>query len=529
MSILLDRYALSRRRALATFGGLAATALSIPLLSGRALAQPVFQIYPFQLGVASGDPQPDGFVIWTRLAPEPFEIGHGMPSQPVEVSWEVATDFGFRSVVAKGVAVAMPELGHAVHVEVGGLEAGRDYWYRFVAGRERSLTGRARTTPALGATVDRVRFAIAGCQQYEQGYYTAHRRLAEDNPDFVFCYGDYIYEGRGNRVWNSAKGPVENVRQHFGGEIYSLDDYRRRYAQYKMDADLQAAHAAAPWFVVWDDHEIDNNWVTDLDQDGVDPKVFNLRRQAAVQAYFENMPLRPSSFPVGTTIQLYRRASFGGLMDLNLLDTRQFRSNQPCGDRFGTCAEIEAAKAEVLGLKQEKWLIDGLSASKARWNVLAQQIMVMDLDRDPGPGSAVNPDSWAGYRTPRNRLLKQIRDRKIANPIVLTGDEHQNYAGELHLDGANPEGAPIGTEFVTTSISSSGDGVDQRDDMAKIQVVNPQLKFNNAQRGYAICEVTPERWTTEFKVLDAITRRDGRLTTRAKLAVEAGNPRLATV
>ncbi|WP_233243244.1 alkaline phosphatase D family protein, partial [Caulobacter sp. HMWF025] len=181
-------------------------------------------------------------------------------------------------------------------------------------------------------------------------------------------------------------------------------------------------------------------------------------------------------------------------------------------------------KAEVLGLQQEKWLLDGLSASKARWNVLAQQIMVMDLDRDPSEKSAVNPDSWAGYRSPRNRLLKQIRDRKIANPVVLTGDEHQNYAGDLYLDGAHPTGAPIGTEFVVTSISSGGDGVDQRDDMAKIQAVNPQLKFNNSQRGYAICDVTPERWQTEFRVLDAITRRDGKLTTRAKLVTEAGKP-----
>lgn len=529
MSILLDRYALSRRRALAAFGGVALTALSIPLISGQALAQAVFQTYPFQLGVASGDPAPDGFVIWTRLAPEPLEIGYGMPMVPVEVSWEVAADAGFKTVVAKGVTIAPPELGHAVHVEVGGLEAGRDYWYRFVAGKERSITGRARTTPALSAQVDRVRFAVAGCQHYESGYYTAHRRMAEDRPDFVFCYGDYIYEGRGNRLSNGPNGPVENVRQHFGGEIYSLDDYRRRYAQYKMDADLQAAHAAAPWFVVWDDHETDNNWVSDTDQDGTDPKLFNLRRQAAVQAYYEHMPLRASAFPVGTSLQLYRRASYGQLLDLNLLDTRQFRTDQPCGDKFGTCAEVESLKAEVIGLKQEKWLMDGLSASKATWNVLAQQVMMMDLDREPGPGVAVNPDSWAGYRSPRNRLLKQIRDRRIGNMVVLTGDEHQNYAGELHLDGAHPEGAPIGTEFVITSISSGGDGADQRADMAKIQAVNPQLKFNNNQRGYAICDVTPERWTTEFKVLDAITRRDGKLTTRAKLAVEAGNPRLATV
>ncbi|MCY1647581.1 alkaline phosphatase [Caulobacter sp. SL161] len=519
---VLDRYALSRRRMLAVFGGAAVSAMSIPLESGKALAQAVFQTYPFQLGVASGDPSPDGFVIWTRLAPEPLEIGYGMPSAPVAVEWEVADAPNMRNIVAKGTAIAPPELGHAVHVEVGGLQPNRDYWYRFIAGRERSLTGRARTTPAMGAALDRVRFAVAGCQHYEQGYYTAYRRLAEDNPDFVFCYGDYIYEYRGNRVWNSASGPVENVRQHFGGEIYSLDDYRRRYAQYKMDPDLQAAHAAAPWFTVWDDHEIDNNWVTDLDQDGVDPKIFNLRRQAAVQAYYENMPLRASSFPTGTSLQIYRRATYGQLLNLNLLDTRQYRTDQPCGDRFGYCDAVEASRAEVIGQVQEKWLTNGLIESKSTWNVLAQQIMMMDLDREPGEGKAVNPDSWAGYRMPRNRLLQTIRDRKVGNVVVLTGDEHQNYAGDLYLDGAKAEGAPIASEFVVTSISSGGDGTDQRADMARIQAANPILKFNNAQRGYALCDVTPKAFVTEFKVLDAITRRDGKLSTRAKWALEAG-------
>jgi alkaline phosphatase D len=330
---VLDRYALSRRRLLTAFGASAVTALSIPLQSGKALAQAVFRTYPFQLGVASGDPAPDGFVIWTRIAPEPFEIGYGMPMAPVAVDWEVSDTAGMRNIVAKGATIAPPELGHAVHVEVAGLQPNRDYWYRFTVGKERSIVGRARTTPALGATLDRVRFAVAGCQHYESGYYTAYRRLAEDNPDFVFCYGDYIYEGRGARTGNGPNGPVENVRQHFGGEIYSLDDYRHRYAQYKMDTDLQAAHAAAPWFAVWDDHETDNNWVSDLDQDGTDPKLFNLRRQAAAQAYYENMPLRASSFPVGTSLQIYRRAAYGQLLNLNLLDTRQFRTDQPCNDK----------------------------------------------------------------------------------------------------------------------------------------------------------------------------------------------------
>ncbi|HJV42187.1 alkaline phosphatase [Caulobacter sp.] len=521
---VLDRYALSRRHLLTAFGGAAVTALSIPLDSGKALAQAVFRTYPFQLGVASGDPAPDGFVIWTRIAPEPFEIGYGMPMQPVAVDWEVSDQPGMKNIVAKGVTIAPPELGHAVHVEVGGLQPSRDYWYRFTVGKERSIVGRARTTPALGAALDRVRFAVAGCQHYEAGYYTAYRRLAEDNPDFVFCYGDYIYEGRGNRTANGANGPTENVRQHFGSEIYALDDYRRRYAQYKMDTDLQAAHAAAPWFVVWDDHETDNNWVGELDQDGTDPKLFNLRRQAAVQAYYENMPLRASSFPVGTSLQIYRRAAYGQLLNLNLLDTRQFRTDQPCNDKQSWCDGVTAPKAEVVGPAQEKWLMDGLTNSKATWNVLAQQIMMMDLDRDPGAGVVVNPDSWAGYRIPRGRLLGKIRDAKVGNVVVLTGDEHQNFAGDLYVDGAKHEGAPIASEFVITSISSGGDGNDQRDDFAKIQAANPILKFNNNQRGYAICDVTPKAFVTEFKVLDAVTRRDGKLSTRAKWALEAGKP-----
>lgn len=521
---VLDRYALSRRRLLTVFGGAAVTALSIPLDSGKALAQAVFKSYPFQLGVASGDPSPDGFVIWTRLAPEPFEIGYGMPMAPVAVDWEVSDAANMRNIVAKGTSVAPPELGHSVHVEVAGLQPNRDYWYRFTVGKERSLVGRARTTPALGASLDQVRFAVSGCQHYESGYYTAYRRMAEDNPDFVFCYGDYIYEGRGNRVSNGGGGPTENVRQHFGSEIYSLDDYRRRYAQYKMDADLQAAHAAAPWFTVWDDHEIDNNWVGDLDQDRTDPKIFNLRRQAAVQAYYENMPLRASSFPVGTSLQIYRRAAYGQLLNLNLLDTRQFRSDQPCNDKQSWCDAITASKAEVVGTAQEKWLMEGLTGGGATWNVIAQQVMMMDLDRDPGPGVIVNPDSWAGYRVPRGRLLGKIHDAKVGNVVVLTGDEHQNFAGDLYVDGAKHEGAPIASEFVVTSISSGGDGVDQRDEFAKIQAVNPMLKFNNNQRGYAICEATPKAFVTEFKVLDAVTRRDGKLSTRAKWALEAGKP-----
>lgn len=511
------------RRLLLTGLGAGSVATVLPR---DGLAQAVFDENPFQLGVAAGDPLPDGFVIWTRLAPRPLEPGYGMARQAMAVTWEVAADAGFGTVVRSGEAIARPELGHAVHVEVEGLEPGRPYFYRFRAGSERSGVGRAKTAPVAGTSLAQVKFGVAGCQAFESGYYTAHRKLAAEDLDFVFFYGDYIYEGRGNRVYGGTS-TQENLRVHLGGEVFSVDDYRRRYAQYTMDADLQSARQSAAWFVVWDDHEIDNNWVTDLDQDDTDPAVFALRKAAAMQAFYEHMPLRRSSFPRGSQMQLYRRASYGDLLDVHLLDTRQFRTDQPCGDRYNAnCDGIDARQAEVLGEAQQAWLFDGLNRSNAKWNTLAQQIMVMDLDRNPGDDYGVNPDSWAGYRVPRARLLNHIKDRGIENVVVLTGDEHQNFAGELFIDGRNPEGAPIATEFVTTSISSGGDGVDQRADMIAVQAANAQLKFNNAQRGYTVHSVTPDRWQVDFKVLDQVHDRTGVLSTRRSMVVEAGSARL---
>ncbi len=519
------RLDLNRRHALKAFGASAVTGLA--LMSGAgAIAAPVFRTYPFQLGVASGEPAADGFVIWTRLAPEPFEIGHGMPAAPVEVRWQVSSDDRFREVVASGTAIARLELGHSVHVELAGLEPNRPYWYRFFCGDERSAWGRARTTPALGQPIDKVRFAVAGCQNYEDGYFTAHRYLADEEADFIYCYGDYIYEGRGRRLRNGAGGPFDIVRPHFGQEIYSIEDYRRRYAQYKMDADLQAAHASAPWFVTWDDHEIDNNWAAETDQDGTPQYPFQLRQQMAMQAYYENMPLRASSMPLGNRMQLFRQAQYGTLLDLNILDTRQYRSDQPCDDRWGVvgCEAIRDPAAEMLGPVQEAWLKEKLQGSKARWQVLAQQVMVMDLDRKPGEGVAENLDSWAGYRSPRARMLDAIKDAGLDSAVILTGDEHQNYAGECHIDGQRPEARPIATEFVGTSISSRGDGEDQRADTAAIQRENECLKWFNSQRGYVMCEVTPDLWKTDFKVLDKVSTKGGTLSLRKTMTVDHGVP-----
>ena len=243
-----------------------------------------------------------------------------------------------------------------------------------------------------------------------------------------------------------------------------------------------------------------------------------------MQAFYEFMPMRKSAFPRGAGMQAYRRAQYGDLLDVAFLDTRQYRTDQPCNDRFNAaCPGIEATTAQVLGDAQEAWLLTNLDRSKARWKALAQQVMMMDLNRNTSGGQGVNTDSWAGYRVPRNRLLSHMRDRRIDNVVVLTGDEHQNYAGGLWLDGSQPEGAPIAVEFVGTSISSRGDGSDRGADYDRFMAVNPQLKFRNSQRGYVVCEATPTVWTTQFKVLDKVSDRSGVLTTRQTFAIEAGS------
>ena len=239
------------------------------------------------------------------------------------------------------------------------------------------------------------------------------------------------------------------------------------------------------------------------------------------------MPLRLSSLPVGSAIQIYRRAQYGDLMELNFLDTRQYRSDQPCNDRSAGCTNVSSPEAQFMGREQEAWLFRGLSASKARWNVIAQQMMVMDLDRDAGPDLRYNVDSWAGYRAPRGRLLSHLRNRRIANPVVLTGDEHINYAGELHLDGRSPQARPIGVEFVSTSIASGGDGQDRSANAEAVLSVNPQLKFINTQRGYLVCDVSKQAWTASFRVLDRVSTPGGSVSTRIRLAVEAGSSVLA--
>ena len=479
-------------------------------------AQAKWRAQPFSLGVASGDPSPDGFVIWTRLAPVPLDPHGGMPIEPVPATWEVASDEGFRSIVARGSAVARPELAHSIHVEVAGLKPDRPYFYRFEAGGERSPVGRARTFPVTASSPQRLRFGMAGCQDYQAGYYTAYRHLADEELAFVFHYGDYIYE-------YGPDSPA--VRKHASDLIVSLDDYRRRHAQYKSDPDLQAAHAAHAFFMTFDDHEVRNNWAGDIDDDDhAPPEVFRLRRQSAFQAWYEHMPVRRRQLPAGSAMQLYRGVRFGDLAKFDFLDTRQFRTNQPCGDGYKVaCPEVSSPKAHMISAEEEAWLTRNLRSRGARWNVVAQQVMMMSLDRreqaSAAPGKLLNLDSWAGYEAQRRRLLARMRG--LDNVVVLTGDEHSNYAGLLH-----DREKPVAVEFVGTSISSDGDGQDMPSFGPAFLANNPQLKFVNNQRGYLAFDVTPGEWRGNFMVLDRVSTPGGRLSKRATFAMARGGPAL---
>ena len=480
--------------------------------AGRALLQPSI----FSLGVASGDPAPDGVVLWTRLALDPLH-GGGMPPGDVEVLWEVARDDGMANVVRRGTAVAAEALGHSVHVEVQGLEPGRWYWYRFRAGADESAVGRTRTLPAPGSAADRLRFAFASCQHYEHGYFTAYRHMADEDLDLVFHLGDYVYE---------YAGRDDRVRAHPGGEIELLDDYRNRYALYRSDPDLQAAHAAFPWVVTWDDHEVDNNYAGAVsEEDGLPAERFLRRRAAAYQAYYEHMPLRRTSRPQGPHMPLYRAFAWGGLASFHVLDTRQYRTDQPCGDGdLPVCDGMRDPAATLLGEAQERWLMDGLDRSAARWSVIPQQVFMARVDWTPGPGESYAMDVWSGYEAARRRLMAFLAARRPSNPVVLTGDFHSNWVADLKVDYRDPAAPVVGTEFVGTSISSGGDGADTRASATAALTENPWLRFYNGQRGYVRCELTPARCRADYRVLDHVTRPGGPIATRASFVVEDGRP-----
>ncbi len=478
-----------------------------------------FSNNPFTLGVASGDPDHEGMVLWTKLAPKPLEVNGGMPLDAfTEVTWEVAHDEGMSEIVQSGTAVATPHLGHTLHVETHGLESDRWYHYRFRVGDYASPVGRTRTMPADSVLSEKLRFAVTSCQNYEQGLYTAYEQMMADEPDLVFHLGDYIYEYAGNPT---------RIRTHVGPEIETLEQYRQRYNQYRTDPLLQQMHAHCPWWVTWDDHEFDNNCANDIsEQKGVDKISFLKRRAAAYQAYYEMMPLRASACPMGPDMKLYRGARFGRLADFFVLDTRQYRTDQPNGDRNKPLNEEAMSPSNtMLGQQQRGWLQQSLIQSESQWNVLTQQVMMGLANRQTKESEEAiySMDQWPGYANERNELVRFLEERNISNPVVLTGDIHSNWVNELRVDDLKPEGAPVATEFVATSLSSGGNGEAKRSHHDLYLANNPGTKFYNAERGYILCELTPESWISHYKVVDDVLKPGGQTTVRASFRVNAGD------
>ncbi|RNL70917.1 alkaline phosphatase [Streptomyces sp. I6] len=526
---------LGRRRFMTATGAAAALAFAVNLpTAGTAAAAELdprrITEDPFTLGVASGDPLPGSVLLWTRLAPRPYEPGGGLPASRIQVGWEIAHDARFTRVARRGQTTAHPEFGHTVHVDVTGLAPDRVHHYRFRAGRWTSPAGRTRTAPRPGARISELKLAAVSCQAYHDGYYTAYRHLADEDLDVVFHLGDYLYEHAVNAVGGARNFTDRRLPAHFDRETVTLEDYRLRYALYRSDPDLAAAHAAHPFAVTWDDHETENNYAGDTPENDVPPEEFLLRRAAAYRAYWENQPLRGPQRPSGPDMRLYRRLRFGRLARFDVLDTRQYRSDQAYGDGWQTPGpESENPARTMTGEAQERWLLDGWRASDALWNVLPQQVVFARRRNVPGPGFTLSMDAWDGYPASRRRLLDGAEAAGIDNLVVLTGDVHAGYAFDLKKDFDDPSSRTVGTEFAATSVSSGKDGTDKPANWENLMRANPHMRFCNGRRGYLTVTLTTERARADFRTVSAVTTPGAPVTTAASFVTEAGDPGIRPV
>ncbi|KUJ37227.1 alkaline phosphatase [Streptomyces albus subsp. albus] len=521
---------LGRRRFLTVTSAAAALAFTTNLPSAHAaeVAPRALGDDPFTLGVASGDPLPDSVVLWTRLAPRPYEPGNGMPAAgTVRVRWEIARDENFARTVRRGTAPAHAEFDYTVHVEAEGLAPDRVYWYRFRVGDWISPVGRTRTTPARGHRVSEGRFGLLSCQAYHDGYFTALGHLAQEELDAVFHVGDYQYEYAVNAVGGARKYTDRTLPEVFNRETITLEDYRLRYALYKSDPDLQAAHAAFPWYVTWDDHETENNYAGDVDENGDRPEDFLIRRAAAYRAYWENMPLRMPQRPDGPDMRLYRRFHYGRLAQFDILDTRQYRSDQAYGDGWQYPGPESDDPARTLtGATQERWLLDGFRRSTATWNVLPQQVTFSRRKNTTAERSKLSMDSWDGYPASRERILAGVEQAGLENFVVLTGDVHVAYALDIKRDFDQPDSRTVGVEFVGTSVSSGKDGADKPANWATYMAANPHMKFYNGRRGYTVVTLDGSQARADYRTVPYISAPGAPLNTAASFVTEAGNPGL---
>ncbi|WP_328870915.1 alkaline phosphatase D family protein [Streptomyces sp. NBC_00287] len=523
---------LGRRRFLTVTGAAAALAFAVNLptagVAGAAeLDAAQITDDPFTLGVASGDPLPGSVLLWTRLAPAPYQPDGGLPAERVTVHWELARDENFRRTVRRGTATAHPEFHHTVHVEVGHLDTDRVFYYRFRVGSWISETGRTRTAPALGAHTSGLKLAAVSCQAYHDGYFTPYGHLAADDVDVVFHLGDYLYEYAVNSAGGARNYTDRVLPALFNRETITLEDYRLRYALYKSDPDLRAAHAAHPFVVTWDDHETENNYADDTPENSVPPEEFLLRRASAYRAYWEHQPLRRPQLPEGPDMQLYRRLTWGRLAQFDVLDTRQYRSNQAQGDGAKVPGpEVDDPARTMTGETQERWLLDGWRQSRALWNVVPQQVVFSQRKFDLTEPSRVSMDAWDGYRASRRRILDGAEAAGVENLMVLTGDVHVGYAFDIKDDFDDPNSRVRGTEIVATSIASGRDGADKPANWDTYMTANPHLKFYNGRRGYATVALGEEQARADFKTVPYVTTHGAPVTTAASFVTDAGEPGL---
>jgi alkaline phosphatase D len=481
----------------------------------------------FTLGVASGEPRPNSVVLWTRLAPQPLHPDGGMPARAVPVLWEVATDERFNRVAQYGATVAEPATAHSVHVDVEGLQPGQRYFYRFRAGGQVSPVGRTLTAPDPAQQHHRLRLAVASCQHYESGFFSVYRELASADIDLVIFLGDYIYE-------NEAPSFLK-VRQHphvFPGldALYTLADYRVHHASYKLDPDLRACHAAHPWLLVWDDHEVANDYAGLSDPGLLDQQAFLKVRTAAYKAYFEHLPLSPSRGPVGPFLRMSERYEWGQLAEIWTLDGRQFRDPPVCsgadslawGKVLWRCADAEASDRTLLGADQEGWLGQGLASSTRAWKIIAQPTQLAPGGLKTPVGPLLYADGWDAHPAARERLMAAIAQPRVPDVVCLSGDVHRHVAANLRLNPLDLKSPIVASEFVTTSVSSKG--------LSEflsgwVKSSNPDLlHVRGDERGYALLDVTPGQITCEFRGTPHPVRPDSRLRTQARFVVDRGVP-----
>ncbi|MEU7317504.1 alkaline phosphatase D family protein [Streptomyces sp. NPDC007083] len=531
-----------RRRAVVAAG--AAGAALLPLAGAAPAASATDAGPSFVHGVASGDPLPDGVLLWTRVTPQPGAVPGSGRGAAVEVAWEVAADRGFTDRVAHGTVRAEAASDHTVKADVRGLRPATTYFFRFTAGGVHSPTGRTRTAPAEGAEVSGLRFGVVSCANYEGGWFASYRHLAaRSDLDAVLHLGDYIYE-YGHGEYPTGDAVVRTVQPEH--EIVSLADYRTRHGHYKADPDLRAMHAAHPLVAIWDDHEFaDNAWSGGaVNHDPEAEGGWARRVAAAKQAYFEWLPVRPST--AGTT---FRRLRFGQLAELHLLDLRSFRDAQA---EVGHGRDIDDPDRTLTGRKQLDWLKKGLAGSQARWKLVGNPVMISqvafgsvpakflgplgELLGVPKEGLAVNTDQWDGYTDDRRELLTHLRDNRITDTVFLTGDIHMNWANEVPLHAADhPREAPLATEFVITSVTS-----DNLDDTlhvapdtlsgiaeAAVRAANRHVRWVDMDsHGFGVLDVDAHRAQMDYFVLSDKADKNATAALRRSYRTDSGSQRI---